>query len=185
MIRKQRHRQAAFHMNVDAPARRLWLAFCRPTPARDGLGFQNSPRQRWMHGRAKQLGTELARHQENGIPQFLRGEPAHWKAPEQEVLRIFFKRVLRSNRAHLVSLRSHQEPVHRLKTPAVLDEGSRQMVQQFGVRRKLAQMPKVVRRRHQATAKMVLPDPVDCDAAHERVFRLYQPVGKRQAPAGR
>ena len=81
----------------------------------------------------------------------------------------------------LIDTRRQQQPVHRLDLPALGHEFARQPVEQFRMRGRLAADAKVIGRRHQAAAKVELPETVDEYARRQRMIGPRQPVG--QLPA--
>ena len=68
--------------------------------------------------------------------------------------------------------------MERLDTPSRFDEPASEPIEELGVRGGLAAGAKVVARRHEPTAKMLLPDPVDHDARRERVLFTGDPAGE-------
>ena len=73
--------------------------------------------------------------------------------------------------------------MHRLDAPAALDEGMGQPVEQLGMRRRLAVLAEVARRRDDPPAEMLLPDPVDHHPGGQRVVGARDPPRQRHAPA--
>ena len=62
-----------------------------------------------------------------------------------------------------------------LQPPAVLHEFRRQPVEQLRVTGPLAILSKIVRRLHQANAKMMLPQTIDDDSRSERMVGVCEP----------
>ena len=65
----------------------------------------------------------------------------------------------------LVGGAQHHEPVQMLERPAVFDQFDGQPVEQFRVRRGFAVGAEVVGRGDEAAAEVMLPKPIDDDAA--------------------
>ena len=77
------------------------------------------------------------------------------------------------------------KPVDVLEAPTVLHELDRQPIEQLGMRRPLALHAKIVRRRHDAAAEVLLPKPVDDHPRRQRMIGPREPIGKLRAPARR
>ncbi len=84
---------------------------------------------------------------------------------------------------HLVGLRGHHQPVHRLHAPAALDELERQPVEQLRMRRRLAHLAEVARRADDAFAEMMLPDPVHHHARGQRIVRATRATRRSRGGA--
>ena len=91
--------------------------------------------------------------------------------------------VARASKQFLVGGRRHDQSMQLLDRPVVVHEPVRQPIEQFWVRGPGAHRAKVVGRRHDPFAEMLLPDSVDDDAGRERVFWAGDPFGERQAAA--
>ena len=79
----------------------------------------------------------------------------------------------RDSRAELIGPAQDDRPHQLLDRPAVADEPGRQVVEQLGVRRRVAGDAEVVDARDQPLAEQVLPDAVDHHARRERVLRRW------------
>ena len=96
-----------------------------------------------------------------------------------------FRRLVIGLRRHVVGIRRHDEPVHPLDLPAASHEFVGQPVEQFRMRRRLAELAEVVGRRHDAAAEVVLPQPIDEHPRRQRIVLGGDPVRQHRAPAAR
>ncbi len=85
----------------------------------------------------------------------------------------------------LVDTRKHDQAVQRLDRPAAVDESAGEVVEQLGVRWGEPSAAEVVLGGDEATAEVVLPDPVDHHAGGQRIGRPSQPIGQGEAAAPR
>src|SRR2546426_11273347 len=76
---------------------------------------------------------------------------------------------------------AHDEAVHFLHAPGMLDEIAREPIKLFGINRLLAHFPEIVGSGDEALAEVPLPDPVDHDASSERIFGAGNPSGEGEA----
>ena len=72
---------------------------------------------------------------------------------------------------------------HPAESPAVRDEPARQVVEEFGVGRRIAADAEVVDRRDDPLAEQPAPDAVDDHAGRQRILRADEPPGQLQPPA--
>ena len=75
--------------------------------------------------------------------------------------------------------------MHRLETPALVDELPGQPVEQLGVRRAATEFSKITRRLDDAATEVAVPQAVHHHARGERVIRAGNPLGQRHAAAAR
>src|SRR5881397_3170035 len=108
----------------------------------------------------------------NRVPNSLCLQTSSIHAPEIEILSIdaavaFICVATR----HLISVREHDEPLHRFDAPASRYELGSQPVQQFRMGRELALLSKVVRGSDNTAPEVTLPDPIYHDARRQRMVR--------------
>src|SRR5437762_2207269 len=89
------------------------------------------------------------------------------------------------DRRLLIHVRVHDQAMHRFDAPALTDELDGQPVEELGMRRPCAGGAEVARRRDEAAAEMIVPDPVHHHARGERILGTRDPIGQRGAAAGR
>ena len=123
------------------------------------------------HARTADLRVEPTRDREHGVADGFAFEAAQVHAVEQFILGVeLFGAGVGWGAGHLVSPRQHQladEPLHG--PVQVADEVDGEMVEQFAVRRRLAEHAEVVHGWHEAAAEEVVPDAVHDDAGGEGI----------------
>src|SRR4051812_43219895 len=65
-----------------------------------------------------------------------------------------------------------------LETPAVLDQLDGEPIEQIGIRRSLALHAKIVGRRDNTAAKVLLPESIDDDASGQWMIGSREPIGQ-------
>ena len=68
-----------------------------------------------------------------------------------------------------VGLAQHDLPMKPFHGPAIFAKRVSQVVQQLGMRRRLATRTKIVRRSNQTEAKVILPDPIHKHTGSQRI----------------
>ena len=81
--------------------------------------------------------------------------------------------------------RQHHQSLNRFDMPTIGHELRGQPIQQLRMRRVSPHRAKIVRRRHNALAEMILPQPIDNHPRRQRVIVTRQPFGQRRSAAGR
>ncbi len=119
------------------------------------------------------------------VADHFRRQPKPRPAREQPVHRIDLEQPRRHARHLLIRRRHHDELVHRLPVPPAAHELGRQPVEQRRVRRPLALRAKVLRRFHDAGAKVHLPKTVHDHPRRQRVLRASNPLGQAEPVARR
>src|SRR4051812_10908646 len=89
-----------------------------------------------------------------------------------EIMRILIGELLVVGCTFLIRRTEHDETVEVLDRPTALDEASREIVEQFGMRRRRGHVAEIVGRGDEAVAKMLLPDAVHEDARSHGIFRI-------------
>jgi len=113
---------------------------------------------------------------------WLRIEPLPVHLPQQPVFRVQGAALRPVVALLLVRGREHDRAVHFLDRPAAADEDRRQVIEQFGMRRRVAAEAEIARRADQTRAEMMQPDAVDHHPGRQRIdgSTIAWPV-----PAGR
>ncbi len=161
---QQRRQEVAAHREVDAAA-----AGTVQRTARGPAAAVLKRRQIDRHGRPLHRAVQPAAHGQQRVADRLALQPPHPRSVQPEVVRIGGVRVLVGARRHPVRAAQHHGPDRLLERPAVPDQLDREVVEQFGVRRRLAEDAEVIDRGHDAPAEQVVPEPVDDHARDERV----------------
>src|SRR5262249_14826777 len=78
----------------------------------------------------------------------------------------------------LVGSRQKDEPMQALDGPATVHKGAGQVIEQLGVRRRLAAEAEIARRAHQAGTEMVKPDPVYEDPRRQGIAAIHYSPGQ-------
>ena len=159
--RQDRHQQRPLHVDVDAPPGRFVGGRCLPAVARNRLAGQHLAGNRRADARPARLEIQAAADGQDRVADLLGRQPAHREPPEPAVARVLGQARRRRPRRHAVGAREQDQPVHPLDPPAAVHELGGQPVEQFGMRRRLAELAEVVGRGHDAPAEVVLPEPVD------------------------
>ena len=121
--------------------------------------------------------VEAATRREDRVAKLLGGEPPASHRGDRPPVGISLAERRRSC-SPAVGGRIEDEAMEGLDTPARFDEPASEPIEELGVRGGLAAGAKVVARRHEPTAKMLLPDPVDHDPRRERVLLTGDPAGE-------
>ena len=104
-------------------------------------------------------------------------------SPEQRVLRVNLRCLLVIVRAHPISAGKHDQAVHILDRPLLIDELNSQPVQQRLIGGHLAQPTEIIGRRHDAAPEMPAPQAVRHHTAGQRMIRPREPFGQLQSSA--
>src|SRR5437870_5063623 len=108
--------------------------------------------------------------------------------PAEAVVRVHSRLRLVPARALHVRGAGHDQLVDWLQASAVLDELVRQPLQQLGVSRRLAPAAEIARRRYNALAQVMLPEPINNNAGQQvagAAMKVRQPFGERPPPVRR
>ena len=100
--------------------------------------------------RAAHREVERAVDRQHAVAHLFHRETAPREAREQAILRIGLQRRLRDSRCSSGTRSTAGSAVQRLHRPALLDELLREVIEQLGMRRRLAHLAEVVRRAHQS-----------------------------------
>ena len=127
---------------------------------------------------AVHLRIERAGDGEEAVADRLGFESARRVPPPQAILRVGFE----VGGARLVRLHvdgaGHDQLVDRFELPAVLDQLAGEIIEQLGMRRRIALDAEIVRRADDAAAHVVLPEAIDDDAGEEVAGAIFGSVSQ-------
>ena len=171
----------AAHESVDAAAHGVVRRFILvPAAARvdsSGEGRKNAG--------AAGLQVELSADFEHGVADGFAFEAMAVVAPHELVFGIDLGCFLAIFRGLLIGVREHDEAVHFLDAPTVLDEGGGEVIEQLLVGGSFAHHAEIAGAADDAAAETTIPDAVGHDARGERIGRVARRFGERAAAASR
>ena len=136
-----------------------------------------------LDGRAAQGGVQFAAHGEEGIAHGLEFQALDIGAPQEAVLGVQFGVTGIVLAALLINAGKHDEAVEFFDGPTVLHEAGGQVIEQFGMARRVGLVAEIVRGGDKALAEMMHPDAVDQDAGGEGVVGVDDGLGQLEAAA--
>ena len=128
---------------------------------------------------------QLATRHQHGVADLLRVEPLGREAPEEAIGWVHREFAFAGLPTGGLAIGGgcQNEAMNVLHLPAALHKTGRQPIEQLWVGGRLSQGAEVVRRRHQSSPEVMLPDPVRDDAGRERIGRLRDPVRQSKTPS--
>ena len=130
---------------------------------------------------AKWSAIQRTTYLQHGITNRLCFQPANMSASQQAIVRIHLARLGRRCGRQLERSRERDFANQLFDRPCFGDESLGQVVEQFRMRRCLAQLSEVVGRGDEAAAKHVMPDTVHDHARGQRVVRMQHRLRQFQS----
>ncbi len=153
------------------------LSLGRPAPLQIGSQIDR-------HARPELPPIEPARNGQDRVANRLALEPPQPHAMHEGVGRILLVGG-RGSARHLIRPREDQRANQPLGAPALGGELMSQIIEQFGMARRLAQHAEIIDTRHDAGAEQMVPDSVNHHPGNQRIVGGDQPAGQLQPSTAR
>ena len=103
-------------------------------------------------------------------------------SPQQSIVRIDFGRFSIIDTAQAIHTTENDRANELLLRPAVFHKATRQMIEQFRMRRRFATHSKVIDRAYQTFAEQLLPNSIHHHTSRQRILLIDQPFGQLKSP---